>query len=213
MSFLRAAAHRILPKGSSPRTIPFGLARGRVANIDFRFDAAFYFGRHEPDLFEHYRDILQPGMLCFDIGMYRGWDALNLAHLTGGKVVSFDGNPECIMMAEEFLRPSGANVRLVQSYFSDGNNGSYTLDTAAMDYGFPDFIKMDIEGAESDVLRAASKTLSRKPFMIIETHGEAVERECVSILEQANYKITVINRSKFLSEARGMSHNRWLACR
>jgi hypothetical protein len=213
MQFIRQAAHRFLPAKQAPRRLPFGLAKGRIANIDFRYDAAFYFGRHEPDLFPHYRRLLRPGMTCFDLGTYRGWDALNLAHLTGGKVISFDCNPECTAMAHEFLKPSGIQVTLVSSYLSDGQDGNATIDTATETYGAPDFIKMDIEGAEASVLKGASKTLSRKPLMIIETHGENVERDCIETLAEFGYRIDIVDRSKFLSEARGLAHNRWLVCR
>src|SRR5664279_3188929 len=115
-------------------------------------------------------------------------------------------------MARDFLQPSEAQVTLVNSYFSDGSDGSNTLDSAAEKYGSPDFIKMDIEGAEADVLKSADSTLAGKPRMIIETHGETVERECITILTNVGYKIEIVNRSKLFSEARGLEHNRWLIC-
>jgi hypothetical protein len=106
-TLLRRLAHTVLPKDIKPRHIRFGIARGAVANIDFRFDTAFFFGRHETDLHMHYARLLKPGMRCFDAGMYRGWDALLFAHLTKGPVVSFDGNPHCLDLARQFLAPSG----------------------------------------------------------------------------------------------------------
>ena len=182
------------------------------SNIDFRYDAAFYFGRHEPHLFPHYRRLLKPGMRCFDIGMYRGWDALNLSYLTGGKTISFDGNPDCLEMTKQFIEPSGLDITLVNAYLTSRADGSLSMDRASAKYGRPDFIKMDVEGAEADILRGATETLTDRVLLIVETHGEVVESECVGILRQFGYNISVVERSRIFSESRSLSHNRWLIC-
>jgi hypothetical protein len=210
--FIRMMVRACLPKDARPRKLPFGLAKGRVATIDFNLDAAFYFGRHEPDLFAHYRRLLKLGMNCFDIGMYRGWDALNLSHLTGGKTISFDGNPQCIEMTREFLAPSGADVTLVNAYLSDGTDGTLSLNQAATKYGMPHFVKMDVEGAEASILNGANDILTKRIPLIIETHGESVENACVQTLRRFGYSITVATRSTLFSEARSLEHNRWLVC-
>src|SRR5262245_35221895 len=88
--------HAVLPTAIRPRRLYFGHARGAVANIDFRVDAGFYFGRHEPELRQYYNTILKPGMRSFDVGAYRGWEALAFAHRTKADVVSFDTNTDCI---------------------------------------------------------------------------------------------------------------------
>lgn len=213
-SAMRRMAHLAMPRSVKPRTIRFGLARGARATIDFNLDAAFYFGLHEPALHSHYRRLLKPGMKCFDVGMYRGWDALGFARLTGAEVVSFDGNAECLRQTEEFLAPSGARVTLVNAYLTDGTDGNLSIDAAAEQHFAPDFIKMDIEGAEATALRGASRVLAEtRPSIVIETHGEAVEEKCVEILRGAGYEPQVVDRTKrLLSEARLPAHNRWLVC-
>jgi hypothetical protein len=209
---LRAVAHKILPKSVKPRRIYFGLAKGAIANIDFNLDAAFYFGYHEPFLKRYYVQILRRGMRCFDVGMYRGWDALAFAFITAAPVVSFDGNERCLEMTRELLRPSGVDVTLTRAYLSDGD-GDMTIDEAAQAYFAPNFIKIDVEGAEAAVLRGAHKTLSEnRPALIVETHGAAVEAECVSILRSHGYTPEIIERHGLLSEARSLMHNRWLVC-
>jgi hypothetical protein len=207
--------HFLLPSRIKPRKIWFGLAKGRLVNVDFRYDTAFVFGRHEPELYPHYKRLLRVGMNCFDIGMYRGWDALSLAHLTNGEVVSFDGNPVCLKLAAEFLAPSGlTTIRLVEAYLSDGSGGGTTLDQAAANYFMPDFIKIDVEGAEASVLKGGRRILTeRRPSLIIETHGAEVEDECKAILKDVGYSpITVERLRGWFSEARSLEHNRWLVC-
>jgi len=153
-------------------------------------------------------------MRCFDVGMYRGWDALLLGKLTGGEVVSFDGNPKCLEATRDFLAPSGLEIRLVRAYVNDGSGGGVTLEQAARDHFVPDFIKIDVEGAEASVLRGAERILAdRQPALIIETHGAAVESECVAILEARGYEPVLVERTRgMFSEARSRGHNRWLVC-
>jgi len=111
-------------------------------------------------------------------------------------------------MAREFLKPSGLKVTLVHSYVSA------IFDEAAAKYFVPDFIKIDIEGAEALVLRGANATLSQKrPAMIIETHGAEAEAECMLLLAKTGYTPSVVERSRGLfSESRGVGYNRWLVC-
>lgn len=161
-----------------------------------------------------YRRLLKPGMRCFDAGMYRGWDALLLAHLTGSEVVSFDGNPKCLELATGFLAPSGSKIRLENAYLTDGTDGKATLDEAAKKYFMPDFIKIDVEGAEAMVLGGAGRILSQhKPSLIVEMHGAAVEAQCVARLHEFGYAPITVDRSRgALTENRGSGHNRWLVC-
>ena len=61
---------------------------------------------------------------------------------------------------------------------------------------------------------AAKKTLTdRHPGLVIEVHGEAVEADCIALLKSYGYSPVIVDRSfDILSEARGLSHNRWLVC-
>ena len=155
-------------------------------------------------------------MKCFDVGMYRGWDALTFATLTRAPVVSFDCNEKCLEMTREFLNPSGVKVTLVHAYVSDGSKDTLSIDTAVAEYFEPDFIKIDVEGAEALVLRGAHATLSRKrPPIVIETHGVKVQAECISFLREIGYVPIMVERRRGpFAERRGQhpDHNHWLVC-
>lgn len=213
-TFLRQSRTILAPKGGRNRKLRFGLAKGAVANIDLSLDAAFFLGLHERVLQRHYRRLLRRGMKTFDVGMYRGWDALTFAWITGAEVVSFDGNPRMLAEAGALIAPSGLDkIKLVNSYVSDGT-ASLSLDAACRTYFAPDFVKMDIEGAEQAALRGAEWLLSEKrPCMIIEMHGADIEAACVDILKRHGYQIMVVDRpSDLLTAQRPMAHNRWLIC-
>ena len=71
-----------------------------------------------------------------------------------------------------------------------------TLDDDIRDNGLPapDFIKIDIEGLESEALLGARETLSAHPSLFLEMHGETINEkrrkvaEIVAILEEAGYR-------------------------
>lgn len=63
-----------------------------------------------------------------------------------------------------------------------------TVDAACARFGKPDFIKMDIEGAEISAFAAAQQTLTEfRPRWLIELHGPDCEREVRGRLSAANY--------------------------
>jgi FkbM family methyltransferase len=62
-----------------------------------------------------------------------------------------------------------------------------TLDDVAAQVGFPDVVKMDIEGAEILALRGATKVLDRKPTLLVEVHSEQLSRDFYPLLESFGY--------------------------
>jgi|SRR5438477_3569692 len=62
------------------------------------------------------------------------------------------------------------------------------LDSASARFGEPDFVKMDVEGAEAMVLRGAQKLLcDKRPKWLIELHGPQCEHQVKCFLLAASY--------------------------
>lgn len=58
----------------------------------------------------------------------------------------------------------------------------------------PDIIKLDVEGAEADVIRGGLKMIREKhPIMLIEVHNIKVMKEIMEILIPLKYKISIEN--------------------
>lgn len=88
-------------------------------------------------------------------------------------------------------RPGGYTMRwdsLVPGMAKIGGQGKHaeaivmsTLDQEAQTP--PDFIKIDTEGFEADVLRGAQKTLERHPEVFLEVHGETMRQKRINAAE------------------------------
>ncbi len=79
---------------------------------------------------------------------------------------------------------------------------SITLDEFVRTSRQPNFIKMDIEGAEIQALRGADTLLSgpNPPRFLIELHGEKVGQQVVEILEKAGYHLYTLERKRVLPD-------------
>jgi hypothetical protein len=182
--------------------------------IDFQHHATLYLGRYEREITPHFRRFLKKGFRCFDVGGQGGYDALLMGKLTGGSVVTFECDHD---YAEELRETAALNrfpITVVEAYVGDSDGpGRITLDAAASTNFVPDFIKIDVEGAEEAVLRGANHIMTeRKPSMIVEVHGIAEEERCRKILFEQGYSIETVNQRRFGKEHRPLTHNRWLVC-
>lgn len=66
----------------------------------------------------------------------------------------------------------------------------------------PDFIKIDVEGAEEFVLKGGKELLQRKkPFLMIEVHSPEIGRRCMEILDPIYPHVTVLETG--LSPSKG----------
>jgi FkbM family methyltransferase len=58
----------------------------------------------------------------------------------------------------------------------------------------PDFVKMDVEGAEASVLAGAARLLEqRRTVWFISLHGQDQKAACGNILNEAGYAITAVD--------------------
>lgn len=72
-----------------------------------------------------------------------------------------------------------------------------SLDSLAEHYRAPDFVKMDIEGAEQYALRGAKTLLSAgNASWLIEIHNIIAQEECWRILKSFSYQIVHLGIEK-----------------
>ncbi|HEY8202565.1 MAG TPA: FkbM family methyltransferase [Actinomycetota bacterium] len=208
----------LLPSGAKVRRLPWGPARGVRMEIDFSCQTRMYLGLYETEVNRHLRALCRPGFAGFDVGGQFGYDALLMAKLTGGPVVSVECDPVAVEQMERnfaanpMLDPRLAAWNGAAASATDEGAGLITLDDLAERTFLPDVVKIDIEGAEADALAGAGRILAeRRPGLLVEVHGAAVEEACLKILRSHGYRVEVVNQRRLLADWRPTAHNRWLA--
>lgn len=183
-----------------------GAAPGPSKGLSVLFDRS-----EAPQLREAAR-LAAPGSICFDVGAHAGIYSL-LFSRTAARVFAFEPFPRNLAWLERTLsRNRAANVQVVPwalagatgptRFRAGGHNSEGRLDPAgdlpvfamtcddfcAFQPARPQVMKIDVEGAEAEVLRGASGVLaSARPALLLSTHGDAVKEECFRMLADWGY--------------------------
>ena len=172
-------------------------------------------------LFQH---MIEPGSVVFDIGANVGFYTLLASSLVGprGRVVAFEPVPRNLRFLKQHLRMNRVRNTLVveaavsnlsgEAFFEESSNAStgriakvgrlrvpiVTLDDM-VEQGrapAPQYLKIDVEGAEAGVLEGARRLLnSTHPVIFLATHGDEVHRRCCDLLRTSNYRLQAIGTS------------------
>lgn len=86
-----------------------------------------------------------------------------------------------------------------------------TLDWLASEYGMPDFVKIDTEGHEADILRGASALLSEaKTDWLVEFHLERWLAECMIMLRENGYEPEVVRHPHYQPGSETWKSHGWI---
>ena len=194
---------------TKPRTIKRGPGRGTVALLNRRHDLQREFGLYETELNNIYRTSISSNSVVYDIGAGDGVTTLLYASLaSSGRVYAFEPEPAAVdrLRANLTLNPSVArNISVVPEAF-----GSQTINPVLER---PDFLKIDVDGGELDVLQVAAPLLRDLPPVVVETHSRELEKGCNELLKGFGYGVQIVPNSRWRSlwpEWRPLAHNRWL---
>ena len=164
---------------------------------------------------------VKPGTVIFDIGANVGYYTLLASVLTGshGKVFSFEPVPRNLIFLRDHLDINHiTNVTVFDEAISDRSGvmsfdeGSYNslghfsergglkVKTINLDelifkqkVPAPDYIKIDVEGAENLVLSGAKKMLrDNHPTIFLATHAADIHQECCFLLHSFGYKVQIL---------------------
>lgn len=163
-----------------------------------------------------------PGDVCFDVGANVGMYTALFAR-RAREVVAFEPFARNVAYLHRLVAlnrfervtivPLAAGEGSGLASFSAGRNvaegrlsgegtipvGVVSLDEFVARFGTaPTFMKIDVEGAEAEVLRGARSLLSaRRPRLLLSTHGDAVRDECLSLLAGFGYTgVRALNASR-----------------
>lgn len=167
----------------------------------------------EPEFTWCLRSMLQKNMVFLDVGAHHGYYVL-LASPRVRKVIAVEPKASFRMVLAENIKRNGlANVTVIDTpLFSGSVRGSIRkstfrpradgqLETVMLDsLGLaPDIIKIDVEGAEYDVLKGGRETLAvHHPTILLEMHPHKMSRfgcvpqDILRFLQKLGYVVDVL---------------------
>jgi FkbM family methyltransferase len=206
------------PEGAI-RTVLLGPCRGLHYRVFPGYGWAYVYGGWERDLVRLMARLIQPGSIVYDLGANYGMHTLLFARLVGssGRVYAFEPHPQLFSCLKEQIDLNAFRTvvpvceavcescgrawfeqtdQRSSGHLSDYAEGRLKVETTTLDdfvFGRrgapPEFIKIDIEGAESRALRGALNTLRQHhPALVIELHNPAEDRAVGDILARLHYR-------------------------
>jgi len=192
-------------------------------HLDLASDSQTYVGVAERELASHFEDLSRDIRAAVDVGGSVGFYTLFLLTKTPAeRVFCFEPDRGSFDKISSNLRLNGLEgdprLRFVNKFVgSKDGDDQVSLDTFADEIVAPCLVKIDVEGAEVEVLNGARRLLARAGIRwIIETHSAALERECMEILRGAGLTHQIVDKAwwrAILPELRPAVHNRWLVAR
>jgi precorrin-6B methylase 2 len=221
MTLISAALSRAFPTGVTRyRKVKFGLAKGCCLPIDLTGQLRLLFGVYEPEIAGRVASYVSRTSCCYDIGAAIGYYTLAFAQLAPeGSVYAFEMDKSlCEQLSVTLQRNVGLrpNVHIINGLvarYGDEKRGLVNIDELVFGRQIepPSLIKMDVEGAEADVLAGSSEVLRQfHPGLVVETHSLEVENQCIEQLVALDYEVEVIRRNRILLENRPIEHNQWI---
>lgn len=219
-AFVRWIKNRVVPHGRKPRLILGGLNCGLRMNIDLRSKTQLLLGAYETETFKYVRSLQSTIASAIDAGAADGYYTLFfLARTSATTVLAFEPQAKLRTQLTENLTLNRLDPSKTIQIFPEvvGKkvaNGVTTLDSVFDSIAMPCFVKLDVEGAEVDVLRGAARLLGiGGAYWLIETHSSVAEASCLDVLQAAGYHTKIIPNAwwrAILPENRHGPHNRWL---
>lgn len=185
---LSAIKCKLLPKGSRPRVVALGLYRGLKFRIDFHSQTQLYLGLWERETYSYIYKAARRAVWAVDIGAGRGELVVYLLlRSEAKKVYAIEPEQTEINAIYDHLGinglPNDKQVAVVKKFVGTSAREDYlALDDLDVDLDKQGFVKIDVDGAEFDVLDSGRKILSRgKLDMLIETHSADLEKQCIQV--------------------------------
>ena len=188
-----------------------------------------WLGSYEYEKQHLFEQTIQQGKVVFDLGAHVGFYTLLSSILVGesGKVIAFEPLPRNFEYLKKHIAINQIkNVNVIEAAVSDkpgvigfnegpdttmgriSNKGSFEVKTVVLDdlvekaeIPVPNYLKIDIEGAEMLALKGARIILEQHhPTIFLATHGKEVHQECIKFLSENGYKLSSIINGKSLGE-------------
>jgi FkbM family methyltransferase len=183
----------------------------------------FITGKFEEYKTQAFLEHFKKGSIFYDIGAHIGYFSAIACSINreSGHVYAFEPRPDnarfylkhmavngfsnftltkAAVAAQEGSAKFNANTGTATGHLSD--SGNLTVDVVSIDnlvrenkLPAPDFIKIDVEGGEIEVLKGCQQVIAQhKPKLLIATHSPETHAYVVDFLNRHSYRFTILNQ-------------------
>jgi len=181
-----------------------------------------WIGSYEHEKQILFSEIVTEGAVVYDIGAHVGFYTLLASEIVGqrGKVIAFEPLPQNLhYLNEHLLLNKCDNVKVIETAVAEESGTAFFTEGISSSMGYlslagnievkkvaldelmlsgkippPEYLKIDVEGAEILVLSGAKSLLVRyHPVIFLATHGFEVHRQCCEFLSSIGYELQSIN--------------------
>ena len=182
----------------------------------------FLSGEYEPANTGVFLESLNEGDVLYDVGAHIGYYSVLASDLVGpsGQAIAFEPRPLNAHYLRRHIRSNQCgNVRLVQACVGEtsgscrfegrtgtgtghiSRNGNLTVQIVSLDELYregelptPNFIKIDVEGAEILVLKGSKGIIAEaRPTILVSTHDDELLGQCSDFLTAMDYHLELID--------------------
>jgi hypothetical protein len=223
----QALKRLVFGDGRRPRRVRFGVARGLVLLIDPAERTQRLLGLDEAEIARPFRRAVLRARTFIDVGASDGYYTLIAVRLNP-TITAIGCGPDLYHEADRHenyrlnFPNGGPNVEWIPRFIGNGDTappehqgiGVTSLDAVADARPGPIFVKVDVDGAELDVLRSGARVLRRADTaVLIEVHSAELEHGVVQMLAASGFRTRIVDNAwwrAFIPEQRPIALNRWV---
>jgi FkbM family methyltransferase len=201
------------------RSIPIRISGGPIGGVRWSMAASprrYRSGNYEAERFTTIQKLVHPGDVFWDIGAHFGYASLIAGRIVGpsGAIVCVEPSPYNRWFLQKHLEWNGINATVLPYALGDQDDvkvrfgGEQTSTTFRIGQGSstvtvrtlpslieqyhlepPTVIKLDIEGNESNALRAAADVLKPNMALLISVHSYHDYHNCSELLVKRGFTV------------------------
>lgn len=182
----------------------------------------YWLGSYEINKRMAFEREIPAGAVVYDVGANAGYFSLLAAVLVGseGRVYAFEPLPRNVEFLNKHIQLNRLdNIAVIEAAVSDrsgeaafdlgastamghlADTGEIAVRMVSLDEMLqagelepPDYVKVDVEGAEYDVLRGARDLLRQyHPILFLDTHQREAHRPTIALLKELGYEFSILD--------------------
>ena len=190
---------------------------------------SYWLGWYELEKQKKVMEIVRKNDICYDIGANVGFYTLLFSEIVKerGQVISFEPSFENVNYLKKCKNLNNLNnVKIIEAAVAEKSGvcffdlsinssvghispeGKVEVKLISLDDFIsggaipPEIIKIDVEGAELQVLKGSSYLLKKyHPKIFLATHGHSIHLSCIEFLQALGYKIISLIKNKNIYES------------